>query len=224
MRHALSITTIGLVALGIVHTAAAKQQLVTMEQAQVRLEYNAVDDDAEAVIVLDAGVGFTRLAVFGPNGRLMHEITAHNRGIGLTKLPMETPEPSLDVVKAAYPAGVYRFEGRTVDGSVLTGKAVLAYDLLPVAVITAPASGATGVPLSDLTVTWNPVPGAAGYFIELEDDAIPAAIKADLPSSASSFKFSGAWLKGNTEHILSLGAIGANGNIVYSEVRFRTRM
>lgn len=197
--------------------------VVTMQHAQVRIEYNAADDDAEAVIVVDAGAGFTRLAIFGPTGALMHEVRAQNGGVGLTKMPMETPEPSLEEVEAAYPEGVYRFNGRTVDGAELTGAAVVSHALLWPATITAPATEANDVLVADLTVSWQPVAGATSYLIELEDDAVPAAIKADLPGSASSFKFAGGWLRPDTDYVLSLGAVGANGNVAYSEVRFRTR-
>lgn len=196
---------------------------VPMQHAQVRLEYNATDDDAEAVIVVDAGIGFTRLAIFGPSGKLMHEIRAQNGGVGLTKMPMETPEPSLEEVEAAYPEGTYRFRGRTVDGSALTGEAIVSHALLAPATITAPVADASDVAVADLTVSWQPVAGATSYLIELEDDAVPAAVKADLPGAASSFTFSGGWLRPDTSYVLTLGAVGANGNVVYSEIRFRTR-
>jgi hypothetical protein len=166
-----------------------------MQHSQVRLESNATDDDAEAVIVVDAGIGFTRLAIFGPSGKLMHEIRAQNGGVGLTKMPMETPEPSLEEVEAAYPEGTYRFRGRTVDGSALTGEAIVSHALLAPATITAPVADASDVAVADLTVSWQPVAGATSYLIELEDDAVPAAVKADLPGAASSFTFSGGWIR-----------------------------
>ena len=189
----------------------------------IHIEYNAVDSDAKAVIVIDAGVGLSSVKVFAPNSRQVLYLTAKTTpNLGQTKLKVETPEPSLNEVKAAYPAGMYRFRGWTVDGDMIVGEATLSHDLLDAPVITAPANSATTVPINGQTATWETVTGAASYFLELEQEDLALVLKVDLLSSSTSFDFPTGWLLLDKDYVLSVSAIGANGNHTIAEVRFRT--
>ena len=61
------------------------------------------------------------------------EITAQGRlkELGLTELVFETDEPEPAEVLALFPAGNYRFEGRTLDQEKLVGAATLSHSLPP---------------------------------------------------------------------------------------------
>jgi len=51
--------------------------------------------------------------------------------MGLKEIALETAEPSIEGVKAAYPEGTYRFFGRTVSGARIFGEAVLSHGVVP---------------------------------------------------------------------------------------------
>lgn len=76
---------------------------------------------------------------------------------------------------------LHEFFGRTVSGEILAGTHELSYDLLPAPVITHPMQGDSGIPISFLIVTWEPVPGAESIRLELEDEEEEVALKVDLP-------------------------------------------
>ncbi len=194
------------------------------ELVTLYLEFNATDNEAEVVTVVDAEVGLKVLKVIAPNDKTVLSLTSKNTpNLGQGEVLVKTPELSLDEIKAVYPAGVYRFRGTTVDGGDrVIGEVTLSHDLLPAPVISIPSNGATGVPVTGQIITWAPVAGASGYFLELENDETEATLTVDLPADASSFAIPNGLLLPNTEYEVSLGAIGANGNRVFSEISFTT--
>ena len=186
----------------------------------LRLESNATDNDAEVVIVIDSGGELKTLKVSSPNGKkILNLKSTDGQRLGVSKLTVETPEPTLAEVKAAYPAGVYQFRAETVDGEDVSGQATLSHELLPATTITAPLNGATNVPTT-ITAAWTAVAGASGYFIEIDDGS--RVLKADLPATSTTFIVPPGWLQPDTEYTLGVAAVGENGNRVATEVSFRT--
>ncbi len=194
------------------------------ELVTLRLEFNATDNDAEVVTIVDAEVGLRELKVIAPNGKTVVTMTSKTTPkLGLAKVLVETPEPSLDEIKAVYPAGVYQFRGKAADGSdKVIGDVTFSHTLLPAPVISIPSNEATGVPVTGQIITWAPVAGASGYFLELENADTEAALKVDLPAGATSFAIPNGLLLPNTEYELGIGAIGATGNRVFTEISFTT--
>ncbi len=189
----------------------------------IRIETNATDGDAEVVIVAESGAGLKDLKVLTPNNKTALSLSSKTTPrLGQAQVLVETAEVSLDEVKAAYPAGVYHFRGKTVAGEKLAGDATLSHSLLSVPVIITPSNKATGVPVIGQVVTWAPIAGANGYFLELEDAKTKAALKIDLLKTVTSFAIPNGLLLPNTDYGLNLGVIGVDGNRVFTEVTFRT--
>lgn len=191
------------------------------ETAAIHLERNVVDDDAEAVLLVKTeDGGLASLLVIAPDGRRVARFESRNpRNLGARELLLESPEPRLGPVLRAYPEGTYRFVGRTFGGDELTGEAELSHLFADPPTVISPAGGAT-VPASGLVLQWEPVAGAAGYFLELEQEDLEIALVVDLPASATSFSPPAGWLLPGSEYVLGLGAIGETGNRTFIETTF----
>jgi hypothetical protein len=191
------------------------------ETAWIRLERNVVDDDAEAVMLVKTEEGgLTNLLIIAPDGRRIARFESRNpRNLGARELLLESPEPRLGPVLRAYPEGTYRFVGKTFGGEELTGEAELSHLFADPPTVTFPADGAT-VPADGLVLQWEPVAGAAGYFLELEQEDLEIALVVDLPASAISFSPPDGWLIPGSEYVLGLGSIGETGNRTFIETTF----
>ena len=193
------------------------------EIASIHLERNVADDDAEAVINLKTEEsGLASLLVVAPDGRRIARFESRNRrNLGAREMLIESPEPSLGAVLAAYPEGIYRLVGKTFDGENLTAEVDLSHDFTAPASVTFPAEGVT-VPAAGLVIQWQPVAGVAGYFLELEQEDLEIVLKVDLPASANSFSPPPGWLLPGAEYVVGLGSIGENGNRTFVESTFTT--
>jgi hypothetical protein len=192
------------------------------DEARIFLEYNATDDDAEMVVEIDAELGLERLAVVAPGGDEVLHLRAEHLGLGLRKFALETPEPSLRDVLAAYPAGEYRFYGRSVDGQALFSAVALSHALPAAPAIVYPQDGDTGVPTSGASAVWTAGAGAESFFVEIENDDLGVDVKSNVAGDAAGFGFPEGWLAGDTEYQLGVGARGASGNLTVVEIHFTT--
>lgn len=203
--------------------AAAPPAWIPFDEARIFVEYNASDGDAEVVVDVDADVGLERFLVLNPNGRTVLDLRSkHTDDLGIRKIALETPEPSLDDVLAAYPAGPYWFFGRSTDGQILFSSVTLSHSLPQAPVITFPLDGATGVPTSGGAVGWTAGPDADSFFFELESDDAGVDLKANLAGGAASFGFPAGFLVRNTEFQVGVGARSENGNLTVVEHTFHT--
>ena len=192
------------------------------DEARLFLEYNATDEDAEVVIQVDADAGLERFRVVAPDGKVILDLRARGaEGLGIRKLDLETPEPGLEAVLAAYPEGEYSFFGRTTDGEILASTVALSHELPAAPQLTFPTEGQTGVPLGG-AASWTPVAGAAGYFLEIENDDLGVDLKSHVVASQTSFGFPAGWLLPDTEYQIGIAARGANGNLSVTELDFTT--
>lgn len=193
-------------------------------EAALYIERIEIDNDAQVFVVADAGVGLSRLEVVGPDGsaRLVVEID-DVAGLGMRKFEFATPEPLLEDLFLAYPAGAYPFVATTAGGASVAASAELSHDLVAVPEVLEPSLGST-VDVSDgLLVDWSPVPGAVAYAVGIEDEEVEDALDAELPGDATEFLVPATWiLPGVEEYVLDVNAIGANGNQIVTEVRFGT--
>jgi hypothetical protein len=193
--------------------------------ARVRFEQNATDADVEVVFEVTAlGDGLARLTVVSPDGRTTVDFHAPDAStLGIRQFVFESPEPS-DVagLKAAYPEGVYEFTGKSASGASLRGKATLSHELPATTSLVSPQPGAGDVALNNLKIEWKPVPGIAGYIVEIEQDELQVNITAKLPGSAESFAVPGGFLRPGTDYQLGIGTVSDDGNISYIETSFTT--
>jgi hypothetical protein len=193
-----------------------------LEEAEIFLEFNQSDNDLGVHIETDNNPGLRELRVAAPNGRDVLALTWQDTPpLGLTEMKTETAEPAPAKLLQAYPAGVYRFLARTVDGKLLASVATLSHQLLPAPRITAPAEGAEDVSTDELTVVWDPVPGAVGYFLEI-DGPEGKVLETFLPPTTTSLEVSEGLLAEDAEHTLGVAAIHRNGNLSLSERDFET--
>lgn len=202
---------------------AARPAWIPFAEARILVEWNASDGDAEVVVRVDADVGLERLLIVNPHGRTVLDLRSkHTHALGLRKIALETPEPLLEDVLAAYPQGCYLFLGRSTDGQVLFSSVELSHSLPDAPVITFPLAGATGVPAGSGAVTWTAGPDAEGFFFELESDDAGVDLKANLLGSTTSFGFPAGFLIADTEFQVGVGARAENGNLTVVEHTFTT--
>lgn len=154
----------------------------------IHLERNATDQDGEVVLLAKTvSEGLRSLNIIAPGGRELAEFEMNRRSIGVRELILESPEPAdLSDVLKSYPAGVYQIRGRTVSGVCVKGTATLSHAEVPLTEIVSPAEGEV-VGLNNFVVTWLAIPAAVSYVIAIDNETTGATLKAESPSSATSF-------------------------------------
>jgi fibronectin type III domain protein len=209
--------------------AAAKP--LRLADATMIIEVNSTDGDAGLQVFLD-GEPWSEMAVFAPDRRKVLDVDATGRlnRFGLTELFSESHEPEFSELplakfKRRFPAGRYRFRGRTVEGRRLVGSARFSHDTPAGPEITSPAAGAT-VPEAGLVARWNrgSQPAGveiAGYRVIVEREEPLRVFNADLPASATSVTIPAEFLEPSTEYKLEVQAIETSGNQTISELTFK---
>jgi hypothetical protein len=216
---------LGLLLLASGAAPAADDAAKRFPDARVKFEQNATDGDVEVVFEVTGGAaGLTALRVVAPDGRTVVDFSApDSTKYGIRSFAFESPEPK-DVagLKAAYPEGAYRFDGRAVDGKAFQGEATLSHQLPGTAGFVQPGPGARAVPVLGLEIRWTPVAGAAGYVVEIEQEELGDALKVTLPASATRVSVPNDLLRPGTEYKLAIGAFTENGNVSFVETSFET--
>lgn len=135
---------------------------------------------------------------------------------------LETAEiTELDRLLAAFPEGIYRFEGRTVAGDCLRGKARLSHLLALAPAILTPVENDI-VPTGNFVVSWAAVPAAQNYTVEVKNNGIGNNLVVQLPAPASSFQVPQAWLQSGAEYQVAVTAIASDGNTNGTEFKVTT--
>jgi hypothetical protein len=219
---------------------ASKLWAIPFSQTRIIIETNATAEDAGIQIFLDA-TGWRSLEITDPNGQKIFDISATGSvgTTGVTELFFESAEPSfqdlpLDQLLVRFPEGDYPFNGETVDGKKLTGKATLKHNIPKGPEIISPAEGATLNPNSPVVIDWNPVtepfPGTnlavtiVGYQVIVER-VKPQPLRVfsvDLPASITQVTVSPEFIQANAEYICEVLAIEASRNQTISECSFTT--
>ena len=211
---------------------------IPYSKTKIIIETNATAGDAGIQISLDAA-GWTRLEVFDPDGQQVLDVGGFGSvGLtGITELFFESAEPSfeelpLDQLLARFPAGQYSFEGTTVDGQALTGKATLSHAIPNGPVIVSPLEGAVVNPSKTL-IKWKsvtaPFPGTdspitiAGYQVIVERVKPSLRVfSVDLPATATQVTVPSAFMEPKTVYKFEVLAIEAGGNQTLSSSFFST--
>ena len=108
------------------------------------------------------------------------------------------------------------------DGQALLSTCVLSHALPPAPTILFPLNGATGVAVHGSTGSWNPVPGAVGYEVQLDQDDLLLNFKIGTTQDMTSMSFPDSWMLRNRPYVFGVAAIGNNGNVTVSETQFMT--
>ncbi len=196
------------------------------------IEINGTDGDAGLQADIDADA-WKRVIILDPKGRKLLDFRGVGRlaGWGLTGLSFESAEPGFDEVpfakfKSRFPAGKYRFRGRTIDDELILGAAKLTYVIPKRPNVLAPAPDAV-VPVADLTVQWDPVTSPRGvkivdYEVILGGDG-GESVSVELPPTSTSFTVPSELLQPASEYAIEVLAREKSGNRTITEVPFTTQ-
>lgn len=217
--------------------------------AEIRIEVNSTDGDAGLQIFLD-GEPWRRVRIEDPRGKLVFAVDnlGKLRRLGSTELFMESNEPdfledmTLPEILEFLPAGVYDFEGTTIDGEELDGEATLTHDLPCGPVITSPGDGDSVDPTQPVVIMWEPVThkldtasdaGACDESTEIEIVAYEVIVELDgaeppqkmdifLPGGATSVTVPEELIAPGGEYKVEVLAIEESGNQTITELIFMT--
>jgi len=209
-------------------------------QAKIIIEVNASAEDGGIQIFVD-GVGWNRLEVFDPGGQKIFDVSGSNSvGVtGVTELFFESAEPSfqdlpLDQLLARFREGNYQFEGRTVGGERLTGKATLKHNIPAGPRIISPLEGKTLLPTVPVVIDWNPVTNAfpgtnlsvtvVGYqvIVERVKPRPLLVFNVNLPATVTQVTVPAEFIQANADYKVEVLAIEQSGNQTITESGFKT--
>jgi len=208
--------------------------------ARIIVEVNASAGDGGIQIFVD-GTEWNRLEVVDPAGQKIFDVFgSHSVGVtGVTELFFESAEPSfqdlpLNRLLLRFPAGAYRFEGVTVDGARLTGKATLSHNIPAGPRVVSPPDGATLAGTAPVVIDWDPVtqpyPGTAlpvtiaGYqvIVEREKPKPLLAFNVTLPATVTRVTVPAEFIQANADYKFEVLAIEQGGNQTITESSFKT--
>ncbi len=214
---------IALVSLLPVIATAEKPWFDAFEDPALILVYSVSDEDAQIITRGGSEDPLESLVIFGPKGVVRKKIRFKDGArIGEADFQFDTPEPSLDDLKAAYPPGKYLFWGQTVSGKILHNTVDLSYELLSPPEILYPGNGKVGIPTNNLVIQFAAPDEAEAIRLEIEDEEQERTVKVDLSGDASRFSVPNGWLEPGTEYVLDIKAIAENGNQTVCDIRFVT--
>ena len=204
------------------------------DDARLKIEFNATDGDAGLQFFIDAET-WRHVTVTNPRGRKVADFDAGTviRNFGLSELFSESSEPPFDELpfaefKKLFPAGVYTFRGRDLDGRRLQSTFRLTHAVPDVPRISSPIEGTT-LPPDGVTVRWSPVTTPAGIHVVAYEVIVVAdesglgtaerTVDATLPATATQMHVPAEFLTpgGYKTEVL---AIERSGNQTLTEVAF----
>jgi hypothetical protein len=201
--------------------AEATGEPVPFAEAQLFFELNSTDNDLGLQLFLDADEGWRRVRVIDPARNDILEFQTGRRlsRLGITELRFESAEPSPEEVLALFPAGEYRFRGRTVERELLVSTATLSHEF-PAAPTFSPSDGEV-VDRRNTVVEWS-APGAEKVEIIIEQDELEHVLDVTLSGSARRLRVPAQFLQPGLEYKIEVLSTGENGNRIISESTFRT--
>jgi hypothetical protein len=194
------------------------------QKLSVYLERNVQDHDAEIRFeAIGAEDGLAALKVSAPGERTVIDLRTPDSKLGVRSLTLESPEPADDgLVRADFPAGVYRFEGTTTKGASLRGEARLSHVFPKPAAFQYPRPDQKDVPATALTLRWSLPEGLEACAIIIEQTGSPYEIRALLPGSAKSFAVPEGFLRAGKAYKFAIGTVAKDGNRSFIEAGFST--
>jgi hypothetical protein len=226
--------------------AKRHQSEIPFDRTKIIIEFNSSANegvgDVGVQVLLD-GEPWQSLKIESPDGRTILNIRASRslRKQGLTELFFESSEPSLDEVPLAeflalFPEGEYEFEGKTIDGIEIEGKATLTHVIPAGPKIVSPKEGDEVDP-KNLVISWERVTGkiegsgegnlvivAYQVIVERTDNdqlgAAPRTFDIKLPATSAptqSVTVPPEFLEAGTEYKFEVLAIEAGGNQTITE-------
>jgi hypothetical protein len=211
-----------------------KKKPIPYEINDLFIETNATDGDIGLQLLADVDE-WDKFTLRDPKGRklmMKAKTKGRLRGWGLTELFWETAEPEFSEVplskfKKRFPAGKYRFRGRSVDGRRIVGSDRLTHVIPAGPVITSPTKSEE-VDANNLTVSWEPVTKPAGvdivsYQVIVVQEPVEV-VTLNLGADVTSVKIpSEALTSGAPDTKVEVLAKEKSGNQTISEVPFSVK-
>lgn len=203
--------------------ALAAKDCQPFAELSLVLERNATDGDTEVVVFAQGqDDGLKKLVIRGPNKRRVVAIEADARGIGLREFGLESAEPpELERVLASFPAGEYRFQGKSVEKDCLEGTATLSHVLAPPTTLLTPAADSEVGP-DDVVLSWTAVPEAVQYVVGMNNEDTGAEFTFLVIPPATSLEIPGSIVDAGAEYQFEVGVRSAGGNLTFVEHNFFT--
>jgi hypothetical protein len=212
----------------------AKKKPIPYEINDLFIETNATDGDIGLQLLADVDE-WDKFTLRDPKGRklmMKAKTKGRLRSWGLTELFWETAEPEFSEVplrefKKRFPAGKYRFRGRSVDGRRIVGSDRLTHVIPAGPVITSPSKNEE-VSANNLTVSWEPVTKPAGvdivtYQVIVLQEPVEV-VTLNLGADVTSVKIpSEALTPGASDTKVEVLAKERSGNQTISEVPFSVK-
>ena len=194
------------------------------EKLSIYLERNVQDHDAEIRFeVTGAKDGLAALKIMAPGERTVIDLRTPDSKLGVRGLTLESPEPDDDgIVRADFPAGAYRFEGKTTNGASLRGETRLSHVFPEPAAFEYPRPDQKDVPATALTLRWSVPKGIEACAIVIEQTGSAYEIRALLPGSARSFTVPEGFLRAGAAYKFAIGTVAKDGNRSFIEADFNT--
>ncbi len=209
-------------------TQAADRQPLRKSELDIEMfyQFSATDQDAEVTIGIETpDHPIDSLVIIGPGGRTVANVRSHDH-LGLAEVELESAEPSVEEVQRAYPEGVYRFLGRSVDGYLLHGRAKITHDVVAATDFFnfSPCGEEEVDPRSSVMIAWNTVAGAAGgYEIIIEQDDTGGNLRVTQGPDRTSFVIPDGFLATGLEYEIEMKSVTATGNKTSASCEFSTR-
>lgn len=215
------VVTLALTFLGVwMLSSGTHSRAQAFEVATLHLEQNVSDGDLEVVFEVKGGSeGLSKLRIISPRGRIIADFNAADaRTLGIRQFHLESPEPkNLTALKAAYPEGVYHFEGMAVSGKRFRGSAQLSHRLPAPAALVRPPEGVKTVAPG---FAWTSVAEAARYLLTLERAEGGEQLMVELAAGTTSFDAPSGFLRAGAVYQLSIGTVLESGNRSFVETKF----
>jgi hypothetical protein len=194
------------------------------EKLSIYLERNVQDHDAEIRFeVTGAKDGLAALKIMAPGERTVIDLRTPDSKLGVRGLTLESPEPDDDgIVRVDFPAGAYRFEGKTTNGASLRGETRLSHVFPEPAAFEYPRPDQKDVPATALTLRWSVPKGIEACAIVIEQTGSAYEIRALLPGSARSFTVPEGFLRAGAAYKFAIGTVAKDGNRSFIEAAFTT--
>ena len=201
--------------------ADATAATIPFADAELFFELNSTDNDLGLQLFLDTDDGWKRVRVLDPESNEIVFLEAERKlgRLGITELRFESAEPSPEEVLALFPAGKYRFRGRTVEGDLLASNVTLSHQFPPAPTFS--PSGGELVDPKNTVVEWN-TPGAEQVELIIEQDELGHVLDITLSASTKRLRVPSAFLTPGMEYKIEILSIAENGNRIIAESTFRT--
>ena len=222
IKTTIALAGAGLAALGWQHHETAPQPAPLKEESMI-LEYTVSVDEAVVIVSAESESRLNRVEICEPSGPPIIRIAGGGNGrrLAVQGFEVETAEADMSSLLRTYAEGTYELRAMDDEGRPLRGYATLSHELLPAPHVLYPFEDAVDVS-TNLTVAWVADPAAEGYRVIMEQGDNDG-LTVNLPPGSTSFQVPPGVLAPDTDTIVEVGAIAANGNCTLIEMCFRTR-